>query len=138
MSARDGGVEILMAVHNGSAFLKEQIDSIIRQTDGRWHLTISDDGSTDDSREIIDDYARRCPDKIAHLRSGRRFGNARDHFFFLMERCDSEYMLFCDQDDVWYPDKVKRPDRRCWTRRRSMEAGRRSWSSATRFLRTRR
>lgn len=108
MSARDGGVEILMAVHNGSAFLKEQIDSIIRQTDGRWHLTISDDGSTDDSREIIDDYARRCPDKIAHLRSGRRFGNARDHFFFLMEHCDSEYMLFCDQDDVWYPDKVKK------------------------------
>ena len=106
MSKADKPVEILMAVYDGEAFLAEQIDSILAQSDGRWHLTISDDGSTDGSGAIIDEYVRRNPDRIARYRSGRRFSNARDHFFHLMRRCDTDYMLFCDQDDVWYPDKV--------------------------------
>ncbi len=106
MNRSDRTLEILMAVYNGEAFLPEQLDSILCQSDGRWRLTISDDGSTDGSGAIIDDYVRRYPDRIARYHSGRRFGNARDHFFYLMARCDADYMLFCDQDDVWYPDKV--------------------------------
>lgn len=106
MDNRDRPVEILMAVYNGEHFLAEQIDSILQQSDGCWHLTISDDGSTDRSEAIIDDYVRRYPNRIARYRSGRRFGNARDHFFHLMAQCDVELMLLCDQDDVWYPDKV--------------------------------
>ena len=106
MDKFDDPVEILMAVYNGEAFLAAQIDSILSQSDSRWHLTISDDGSTDGSGTVIDDYANRYPGRIARYRSGRRFGNARDHFFHLMDRCDMRFILFCDQDDVWYPDKV--------------------------------
>ncbi len=101
-------VEILLAVYNGERYLPEQLDSILAQTDEHWHLTVSDDGSEDASPAIIADYARRCPEKIGVRPAGRRFGSARDHFFDLMAACDAEYMLFCDQDDVWYPDKVKR------------------------------
>ena len=101
-------VEILMAVYNGAAFLPAQLDSILTQTDGHWHLTASDDGSDDGSAEILADYARRHPDKISVHRSGQRFGGARDHFFHLMANCPAEIMLFCDQDDVWRPDKVER------------------------------
>ena len=101
-------VEILLAVYNGEQYLPEQLDSILAQSDGRWHLTVSDDGSEDASPEIIADYARRYPERIGVRPPGRRFGSARDHFFALMAACDAEYMLFCDQDDVWYPDKVKR------------------------------
>ena len=101
-------VEILMAVYNGEAFLSEQIDSILAQSDPRWHLTLSDDGSTDRSPEIIDGYAARHPDRIARHRSGRQFGSARDHFFYLMGRSRAHYLLFCDQDDVWAPEKVAR------------------------------
>lgn len=108
MDRTDRPVEILMAVYNGEAFLAEQIDSILCQSDGRWHLTVSDDGSTDGSGAIIDEYVRRHPDRIARHFSGRRFGNARDHFFHLMAQCDADYMLFCDQDDVWRPEKVAR------------------------------
>ena len=39
--------------------------------------------------------------------SGKRFGNARDHFFHLMGKCDSDYIMFCDQDDVWNFDKIR-------------------------------
>ena len=101
-------VEILLAVYNGERYLAEQLDSILAQSDDRWHLTVSDDGSEDASPAIIADYARRYPEKIGVRPARRRFGSARDHFFDLMATCDAEYMLFCDQDDVWYPDKVKR------------------------------
>ena len=100
-----------MAVYNGEAYLAAQIDSILSQSDSRGHLTISDDGSTDGSGAMIDDYVSRYPDRIVRYRSGRRFGNARDHFFHLMDRCDARFMLFCDQDDVWYPDKVEKTRR---------------------------
>ena len=106
MDRSDKPVEILMAVYNGEAYLRAQLDSILGQSDDRWHLTVSDDGSTDGSAAILDAYARRYPDRIARYASGRRFGNARDHFFHLMARCETEHMLFCDQDDVWRPDKL--------------------------------
>ena len=127
MSRADRPVEILMAVYNGEAFLAEQIDSILAQSDRRWHLTISDDGSTDGSGAIIDEYVRRNPDRIARYRSGRRFTNARDHFFHLMRRCDTDYMLFCDQDDVWYPDKVMKT-------RRALEDAESAWGADTPVL----
>lgn len=98
--------EILMATYNGEKFVRAQMDSILAQEDGRWHLTVSDDGSTDATPAILDEYAARYPEKITRYRSGRRFGGACAHFLHLMGRCDAPYMLFCDQDDVWYPGKV--------------------------------
>ena len=99
-------IEILMATHNGANFLREQIDSILNQSDENWHLTISDDGSQDDTATIIDEYVHQYPEKITRLFSGRRFGNARDHFFHLMGQCKADWMLFCDQDDTWFPNKI--------------------------------
>lgn len=96
-----------MATYNGAAFLTAQLDSILVQDTDSWHLTVSDDGSTDATPEILEDYVRRFPDKITRVFSGRRFGNARDHFFWLMAQCEAEYMHFADQDDVWHPEKVR-------------------------------
>ena len=95
-----------MATYNGEGYVRAQIDSILAQRDDRWHLTVSDDGSTDGTPAILDEYAARYPDRITQYRSGRRFGGAKGHFLHLMSRCDAPYMLFCDQDDVWLPDKV--------------------------------
>ena len=100
--------EILMATYNGERFVRQQLDSLLAQDDDRWHLTVSDDGSTDSTPQILDEYAAAHPDKITRHISGKRFGNARDHFFHLMETCDAPYMLFSDQDDVWYPGKVRK------------------------------
>lgn len=96
-----------MATYNGEAYLREQIQSILSQDTTNWHLTISDDGSTDATPEIIDEFVRNFPEKILRVYSGRRFGGAKEHFFWLMSQCDAEYMQFCDQDDVWHPDKVR-------------------------------
>lgn len=99
-------MEILLAACNGEAYLRSQIDSILSQQDPRWHLTLSDDGSIDGTAGILDEYARRFPGQIARMEAGRTFGCARDHFFFLMQQCDADYIMFSDQDDVFYPQKV--------------------------------
>lgn len=101
-------IEVLMAVYNGSAYIREQIDSILNQTYENWHLTISDDGSTDGTDLIADEYAAKYPEKITRVYSGVRFGNARDHFMWLSENCTSRYMLYSDQDDVFNPEKMSR------------------------------
>lgn len=101
-------IEVLMAVYNGSAYIREQIDSILNQTYENWHLTISDDGSTDGTDLIADEYAAKYPEQITRVYSGVRFGNARDHFMWLSENCTSRYILYSDQDDVFNPEKMSR------------------------------
>ena len=101
-------VEILLAAYNGERFLREQLDSLLAQTWEAWHLTVSDDSSTDATPAILDEYAARYPNRIRRVQHKGRFGNARDHFFWLMKECGASYMMFCDQDDVWYPDKVEK------------------------------
>ena len=101
-------VEILLAAYNGERFLRQQLDSLLAQTWVAWHLTVSDDGSTDATPAILDEYAARYPDRIRRVKHEGRFGNARDHFFWLMKECRATHMMFCDQDDVWHPDKVEK------------------------------
>ena len=100
--------EILLASYNGAQYIREQIDSIVQQTDANWHLTASDDGSTDETPQILRAYAEKDPDRIACVCGGHRFGCARDHFFHLIKTCGAAYMLTCDQDDRWHPDKLQR------------------------------
>ena len=101
-------IEILMAAYNGAPYIGEQIDSILCQTDTNWHLTISDDGSTDGTDAIIDEYARQYPNKVQRVYSGRRFGGAKDHFFWMTEQCDAEYIAYCDDDDTWKANKLEK------------------------------
>ena len=101
-------IVILMAAYNGVPYIGEQIDSILCQTDENWHLTISDDGSTDGTDAVIDEYVRRYPDRVQRVYSGRRFGGAKDHFFWMTEQCDADYIAFCDDDDTWKADKLEK------------------------------
>lgn len=104
---REETLEILMATYNGEKYLREQLDSILAQDDDRWHLTVSDDGSVDETASILDSYVRMHPAKITRVISGKRFGSAKAHFLWLLKQCDADYIAFSDQDDVLYPDKVR-------------------------------
>lgn len=117
-------MEILLPTYNGGRFLREQLDSLFAQTDQDWRLTASDDGSADDTLAILQDYLARYPDRMALRAGGRRFGSARDHFFALMRECRAGYVLFCDQDDVWHPDKVEKT-------RAALMAAEGQWGSQT-------
>ncbi len=96
-------VDILLATYNGEAFLSEQLDSLLSQTQRDIHIIIRDDGSTDGTRAIIKEYQQRYP-QIEFV-EGENAG-PQGNFSKLMALSQSDYALFCDQDDVWKRDKV--------------------------------
>lgn len=101
-------VYILMATYNGEKYLREQLDSLFNQTYQEWVLWIHDDNSTDSTELIINEYVDRYPDKIIHLNDGIRCGGAKENFSYLLEKIDDnyDYVMFCDQDDVWLDTKI--------------------------------
>lgn len=102
-------ITVLLATYNGSKYVRQMIDSVLAQDCADFHLILSDDGSKDDTREILDEYADKYPDKVTHYRSGTRFGNAQNHFMhLLLQFHDTPYIMFCDQDDYWHPDKIRK------------------------------
>lgn len=101
-------VQILLATYNGARYLPEQLASLQRQTYQDFTLLVSDDGSTDETPALLQELAAKWPGRVAFAAHAPAFGNARDNFFWLMEQSRADYVLFCDQDDVWNPDKVEK------------------------------
>lgn len=103
-------VVILMATYNGEKFIEKQLDSIINQTYKKWNLFIHDDGSTDNTKEILKKYKNEYPDKINIIEDGKRFKSPKKNFFYLAKIAKKErfdYILFCDQDDIWKDNKIE-------------------------------
>jgi glycosyltransferase involved in cell wall biosynthesis len=99
-------ISILMAVFNGEKYLAEQIESILCQTEQGFVLYICDDCSTDSTYSISLKYAERCPAKIVAERNNVNSGGAKYNFMRMMLRRKNDYVMLCDQDDVWLPDKI--------------------------------
>jgi glycosyltransferase involved in cell wall biosynthesis len=102
-------VAILMATYNGEKHLREQLDSFKAQTFASWSLHVSDDGSTDRSRVVVDMFTRDHPEHKVTLVDGPRQGYAKN-FLSLLEHTitDAPYFAFSDQDDIWHADKLAR------------------------------
>ncbi len=99
-------VEILLATYNGEAFLREQLESLLAQDHPNLAIAIRDDGSTDSTVEIAEEYAQ-LPNVT--LVRGPNIGVPRA-FFALLDAAspESDYVAFADQDDVWMTHKVSR------------------------------
>jgi glycosyltransferase involved in cell wall biosynthesis len=99
-------VVILMATYNGASYLGEQIKSIFAQSYWNWRLIVRDDCSQDATTKILADFSRDYPERIRVVPpNGARLG-ADGNFSRLLELADSNYIMFCDQDDIWLPDKI--------------------------------
>ena len=99
-------ITILMATYNGGRYVAEQIESLLRQTEQDFVLHIQDDCSTDGTYAIVCDYAAHYPEKIFVHKRTENSGGARWNFLDLMVTYQSDYVMLCDQDDVWLPDKI--------------------------------
>ncbi|MBO4632432.1 MAG: glycosyltransferase family 2 protein [Lentisphaeria bacterium] len=97
-------IEILLATYQSEAFLCEQLDSILHQSDQNWSLLIHDGGSTDGTVEIIRSYEKKYPGKIRLTGSSR--ASACMNFSQLMGMASAELIMLSDHDDVWLPDKI--------------------------------
>jgi glycosyltransferase involved in cell wall biosynthesis len=99
-------VDILLSTYNGTKFLAEQIDSIIRQTYKSWTLIIRDDSSTDATKDIIKNYLLNNNRIILIEDSFKNIGPCQS-FAELIKHSTSDYIMFCDQDDIWLPGKIE-------------------------------
>lgn len=100
-------IDILLASYNGEKYIAEQIESILNQTYTDWFLYIKDDCSTDNTINIILDYEKRYQDKIKVILSDKPTGSAKNNFFSMIQYSKNDYIMTCDQDDVWLQDKIK-------------------------------
>lgn len=100
-------IAILLATYNGEKYLTQQLESLLNQTYQNWILYIYDDGSTDLTLSIIDRYSAEYP-QIIKLNDSEKRKGACNGFLWMLNNVDSEYYMFCDQDDVWLENKVER------------------------------
>ena len=100
---------ILLCTFNGARFLPAQLSSLANQTFTNWRLFVSDDGSSDETLAIVAQYKDRLGVASVAIRSGPQQGFVRN---FLSLACDTsiacDYFAYCDQDDVWEPQKLAR------------------------------
>ena len=100
-------VAILMSTYNGEKYLEEQVKSIISQDYTDWHLYIRDDGSTDNTVNLIKKIARDN-EKITFLNENKPKNlGVTGSFMDLLANTKAQYYMFSDQDDYWLPDKIK-------------------------------
>lgn len=100
-------IAILMATYNGSKFLEEQLESIAAQTYKNWGLVVSDDGSSDETLEILRRYETLWGSSKLEVRRGPSKGFAINFLSLACDKSiDADLYTFCDQDDVWLPSKL--------------------------------
>lgn len=105
-------IHILLSTYNGENYLKEQLDSIFQQSYQNFTLFIRDDGSSDQTPSLLAAYKEEHPElseKIFLLPnpSEKNLGYMGS-FWLLLEQCKgADYYAFCDQDDVWLPNKLE-------------------------------
>jgi glycosyltransferase involved in cell wall biosynthesis len=100
-------ISICMATYNGEQFLRQQLESIIAQSNQDWQLLVRDDGSDDNTVHIVEDYAARLPGRIRLVADNGGHLGASLNFGKLLEYADTEYIMFSDQDDIWLPNKIE-------------------------------
>lgn len=98
-------VAIIMTTYNGEKYVKEQIDSILVSNYQDFELFIYDDGSNDNTVALMRPYEQQYPDKVHVFQNEKNLGLVRN-FLQALSLTTMDYVMFCDQDDVWTANKI--------------------------------
>jgi glycosyltransferase involved in cell wall biosynthesis len=100
-------VEILLSSYNGERYIDTQLESIFSQTYKNITVSVRDDGSSDDTINILNNYKRKF--KNLKIKASNNVGPT-ESFFQLLKDVDSDslYVAFADQDDLWFDDKISK------------------------------
>lgn len=110
-------IAVLLSTYNGEKFLAEQLNSLLAQSHKNFVLVVRDDGSRDRTVSILESYAGDHPERIHLLSRDDVNRGASAGFAFLVDYVlnnkqslglKSTYMMFCDQDDTWFPEKIEK------------------------------
>lgn len=96
-------VVVLLSSYNGEKYIKEQIDSILVQEKCSVQLLVRDDGSTDNTRNILEDYQKKG---LLQWYAGINLGPAKSFMDLIRKAPDADFYALCDQDDYWFRDKL--------------------------------
>jgi Glycosyl transferase family 2 len=100
-------VSVVLATHNGAKYIEQQIRSIAAQTLAPFELIVSDDASTDNTLQIIQDVLSSCDFETRIVQNQKPLG-FRDNFLQACLLARGDFIAFSDQDDVWHPDKLEK------------------------------
>lgn len=100
-------ISVALASYNGEKHIREQLDSIARQTLLPLELVITDDGSTDATLRIVEDFARAAPFPVRWFQNDINLGYA-GNFLKAASLCTGDVIAFCDQDDIWLENKLSK------------------------------
>ena len=98
-------ISVAIATYNGASYLREQLESISNQRHLPFELVACDDGSTDETIEVLTTYSQTAPFPVRLYRNETNLGYA-ENFLKAARLCKGEWVAFCDQDDVWLPNKL--------------------------------
>lgn len=99
-------ISIAMATYNGDKYLPEQLQSFLDQNRQPDELVVSDDGSTDRTLEIVEEFARIAPFEVRYSRNIQNLGYA-SNFNAVLMKTSGDLVFLSDQDDVWFPEKIR-------------------------------
>lgn len=101
-------ITIIMAVYNGQEYIREQLESLKDQTYTEWRLVIRDDRSSDKTVEIVKKFSDEVEQEVIFKVNEKPSGSAKNNFALLINDAkESDYVMFCDQDDIWKKDKIE-------------------------------
>lgn len=100
-------IGIILCTYNGDRFLKEQMESLFAQSCHDFVIYVHDDGSTDRTMNIIEGFKAEHPEKIVLMDDPIMHRGVGPSFMWVLQNIESEYYMFCDQDDFWLPFKVE-------------------------------
>lgn len=97
---------MVLSTYNGEKYIREQIDSVLAQSYSNIELLVRDDGSRDATVDIVEEYCNRHNN--VRMYKGDNLGVTLS-FYDLLKNVpeDAEYIALCDQDDVWFVDKIE-------------------------------
>lgn len=98
-------ISVAMTTCNGASYLREQLDSIIAQTRIPDEVIVCDDRSSDETPELLREYAQRSPCPMKMVVNDERLGSIKN-FEKAIELCSGDLIALCDQDDVWRQHKL--------------------------------
>ena len=100
-------ISIALCTYNGGAFLAEQLESFQAQTRLPDELVVCDDGSTDDTLSILENFSAQAFFPVSVHRNPKTLG-VRANFIKAIGLCTGDFIALSDQDDCWQPDKLHR------------------------------
>lgn len=100
------GISVIIPTYNTAQFIVDAIESVLSQTFQDFEVVIADDGSTDNTSEVVKPFVDKYPDRIRYFyKKNGGEGSARNYG---IKRAKGNYLAFLDSDDLWYPEKLER------------------------------